>query len=245
MAAYAGFDCSGYPGDDVIRYLKRMTNFAWCGFYLGPAPSHPDAGWMTKRSFLKSLGLGLAPIYVGQQTIGPGSRNPDTSHGYQDGTGATKLMQQAGFPQNSAVYLDLENGLPFPSAQQAYVAAWVDQVEHNGYVAGVYCSHTFAAAVHQIVPSALIWSFKVDTTSPHPVPGPLYPDIHPAGCGYAGAYMWQLGQSCQIAAAGAPGGRLLVDLDTSIAPDPSSPQQALVAESAASSTAREQVVSPI
>ena len=242
MSAFAGFDCSGYPGDSAMRYLKDNTNFAWCGFYLGPAPSHHDPGWMGKREFLTGLGWGLAPIYVGQQTIPPGSMNPDAAHGYTDGQNATDLLQQAGFPAGSAVYLDLENGIPFTTAQQAYVAAWVDQVQHDGFTAGVYCSHGFAIALHQVVPSALIWAFKVDTVSPHPVPGPLYPDIHPAGCGYAGAFMWQLGQNCQIAVAGKPGGRLLVDLDTAISADPSAPTQPLVAEAAAGAAAREDSV---
>ncbi len=242
MSAFAGFDCSGYPGDNAMRYLRNSTNFTWCGFYLGSAPSHPDDGWMAKRQFLTELGWGLAPIYVGQQTVPPGSMQSDAAHGYQDGIHASQLMQEAGFSIGSAVYLDLENGLPFPPHQQAYVVAWVDQVQHSGYAPGVYCSHTFAIALHQVVPNALIWVFKVDTVSPHPVPGPLYPDIHPAGSGYAGAYMWQLGQNCQIAVVGAPGGRLVLDLDTAISADPGAPTQALVAESQAGAAASENAI---
>jgi hypothetical protein len=34
--------------------------------------------------------------------------------------------------------------------------------------------------------------------------------------------MWQLGQSCEIGLAAAPG-RLLVDLSSAVAPDPSAP----------------------
>lgn len=228
MPGYAGLDVSGYPGAKVMSWLRKNTNLVWCGFYLGPAPSHPGTSWMDKRDQLIDLQWGLAPLYVGQQIIGPGSHHTDAHHGYIDGTDAADLMAKAQFPQKSWVYLDLENGAPFTSEQQAYVTAWVDQVEQQGYAAGIYCSHTFADKAHQVAPTARIWAFKVNTTSPHPVPGPNYPDNHPAGSGYAGAYIWQLGQHCQISVPGAPKGKLIVDLDSAISPDPGAPASAMI-----------------
>lgn len=233
MAGYAGFDSSGYPGDATLDWLKQHTNFAWCGFYLAPTPSHPGASWMPKRARLVAAGWGIAPIYVGQQTVGPGSHQVNAHQGYVDGDETAALMKAAGFPAGSCVYLDLENGLPFPPAQQAYVRAWADQVEHHGLQAGMYCSYTFAAQLHQVVPTAKIWVFHVNTIAPHPVPGPNYPDNHPGGSGYAGAYAWQLGQNCQIFAPPSPNQRITVDLDTAASPDPGAPATATGAPAAA------------
>lgn len=176
MTGFAGFDVSGYPGDSVVDWLHAHTNLKWCGFYLAPAPSHGNTGWMSKRSRLASAGWGIAPIYVGQQTIPPGSRHSSGPQGKLDGADAAALATGAGFPTGSCIFLDLENGKPFPAAQKAYVAAWCDEVSHRGFAPGGYCSHTFAADVHAAAPAARIWAFKVSTTAPHPVPGPTYPD---------------------------------------------------------------------
>lgn len=223
MTGHAGFDSSSYPGDNAVDWLRAHTNLEWCGFYLAPAPSHGNNGWMNKRHRLAAAGWGIAPIYVGQQTIPPGSRNSSGPQGKIDGADAAALATAAGFPTGTCLFLDLENGKPFPPAQKAYVAAWCSEVTSGGFDPGVYCSHTFAADVHAAAPTARIWVFKVSTTKPHPVPGPHYPDNHPAASGYSGAFAWQLGQNCQITVPPAPGGRLTVDLDTAAWSDPGAP----------------------
>jgi hypothetical protein len=114
MPGVAGFDRSGYPGDPVMSWLKAKTNLQWCGYYLAPAPSHPDTTWMTRRAALSAAGWGIAPLYVGQQVTGPGSHNPSTATGTADGAQAAALMSAEGFDAGSCVYLDLENGAPFP-----------------------------------------------------------------------------------------------------------------------------------
>ena len=63
--AHAGFDISGFPGTSKMATIKSTTNFEWCGFYLGPAPSHKNKGWMAHRADLVGQGWGLAPLYVG------------------------------------------------------------------------------------------------------------------------------------------------------------------------------------
>lgn len=221
MAGYPGLDLSGYPGDAVMAWLKSNTNLVWTGFYLGPTPSHGGTDWMTRRNTLVTQGWGLAPIYVGQQVTGPGSHNTSLAQGTIDGDEAARLMTAAGFATGGWVYLDLENGPPLTALQIDYVSSWVDEVQVKGFKAGVYCSHAMAAAVHQARSSARIWAFKVSTNAPHPVPGPNYPDLHPAGCGYAGAFAWQLGQACLIDVPVVHGGQLQVDLDTAVSADPS------------------------
>src|ERR1043165_1953648 len=103
MPIFLGFDRSEYPGDDVMRLLRTTAQIDFTGFYLAPAPSHPNAGWMSKRAFLAGLGFGFAPIYVGQQQPGaPGHSNPGShvitaAQGTIDGKNATVLMTHAGF----------------------------------------------------------------------------------------------------------------------------------------------------
>jgi hypothetical protein len=221
MPGYAGFDASGFPGVTQMGWLKKNTNLTWCGFYLGKAPSHPDTSWMKHKPDLDKQGWGIAPLYLGQQVTGPGSHNVTLEQGTKDGADAISLMQHAGFSAGTYIYLDLENGKPFPDDQHEYVAGWIDAVIAGKYQPGVYCSFTLAEDVHTLRSQARIWAFKVSTTKPHPVPGSNYPDPHPAGCGYAGAYAWQLGMMCQISVPGAPNGILTVDLDSAVSADPS------------------------
>ena len=218
MAGFPGFDCSGFPSLDVTGWLKTNTNFVWCGFYLGPAPSHLDRGWMRHRAELAGQGWGLAPIYVGQQVTGPGSKLSSGPQGETDGQDALALMRSAGFPSGTFVYLDLENGPPLQQIQRDYVGRWVDAVTSGGFGAGIYCSHTFAQETHALRPGARIWAFKVTTTDAHAVPGNNFPDSHPSGSGFPGSFVWQLGQNGVIDAG--PNRTLKVDLDTALTPDP-------------------------
>ena len=220
MPGHAGFDISGFPGAAEMSWLRQNTNLVWCGYYLGPAPSHGGTSWMGQRATLAGQGWGIAPLYVGQQVTGPGSHNSSLAQGHVDGSDAVTLLRAEGFPAGSSVYLDLENGPPFVQAQQDYVAGWVDTVKGAGFQPGVYCSHLLAEAVHALRSDARIWAFKVSTNAPHPVPGTNFPDDHPAGSGYTGAFIWQLGQNCQITLPGAPLSSLTVDLDSAVTPDP-------------------------
>ena len=220
MPAFAGFDTSAFPGTSVTSWLKAHTNLQWCGFYLGPSPSHPGADWMSHLADLMAQRWGIASLYVGQQVMGPGSHHTSGPRGTTDGRDAVALMQQAGFATGRFVYLDLENGAPFTPAQHDYVGSWVDAVEAGGYGAGVYCSHTFADHVHQHRPSARIWAFKVPTVLGHTVPGTNFRDSHPGGSGFPGAFIWQHDQHAMITAGTKS---LNVDLDTALTPDPGAP----------------------
>jgi hypothetical protein len=216
--AHAGFDISGFPGTSKMATIKSTTNFEWCGFYLGPAPSHKNQGWMPHRADLVGQGWGLAPLYVGQQTIGPGSHIVTKAQGTIDGNDAVSLLRGAGFPPNTFAFLDLENGMPFPPNQAAYVAAWVKAIEDDGtFKPGVYCSHRLANAVHALVPSARLWVFKVPTTAKHPVPGPPFPNPDPSGSGIAAAHIWQLDPIGQAVLAGTS---MTIDLDSARTADP-------------------------
>lgn len=224
MPGFAGFDRSDYPSDAVMNWLKANTNMGWCGYYLAPAPSHVSTTWMTKRAALKAAGWGLAPIFVGQQVTGPGSQNPSAATGIADGNQTVSLMRAEGFESGSCVYLDLENGPPLTDLQRDYIANWSDTVQSGGYQPGVYCSHLLALDVHTLRSACRIWAFRVQTNQSHPVPAP-FPDPNPSGCGYVGAFAWQLGQNCIITVPPASLSSLDVDLSSAIVQDPGAPDK--------------------
>lgn len=222
MAGYAGFDTDVYPGDAVMAWLQANTNLAWCGYYLAPAPSHCNPSWMGKQAALTAAGWGIAPVYLGQQVIGPGSHNPSQAQGATDGANAAALMASEGFPANSCVYLDIENGPPLTPEQQAYVPAWCAAVQAGGYQPGVYCSHLLADSVVALVPGCRIWAFKISTSTPGNVPAPC-PNPDPSGCGYAAAAAWQHIQNCTLSVPAAPGGTLGADLNSALTANPGAP----------------------
>jgi hypothetical protein len=214
-------DTEYYPGDATMDWLKANTNLVWCAYYLGPTPSHDDDGWMGQRAALTGAGWGLAPVYVGQQLAGPGSHNVNGPQGTTDGLQAGAMMSGEGFAPGAYVYLDLEDGPPYAAPRTTYVSAWVAAVTGAGFSPGIYCSHLIAAAVRAAAPVARIWAFRVNTTAAHAVPGTNFPDPAPSGSGFAGAYMWQRDDNAQIDVD--PPNVLVVDLDSSVGPDPSAP----------------------
>jgi hypothetical protein len=217
MPGFAGFDVSGYPGDAAMDWLKANTNLVWCGYYL-VAPSHQHSTWLGKRAQLSDAGWGIAPLFVGQQVIPPGSQNPSAATGVTDGNLAVDQMTNEGFASGSCVYLDLENGPPLTNAQRDYVSNWCDTVQQAGFAPGIYCSHLLAQQVSTLRPDCRIWAFKL-TNQPSPVPTP-FPNPDPKGNGFAGATIWQLAQNCLIQVQNS---RLKVDLDSATLADPGAP----------------------
>jgi hypothetical protein len=223
MAGFAGFDTDIYPGDGQMAWLKANTNLVWTGYYLAPAPSHEDISWMGTRATLVAQGWGIAPLYLGQQTTGPGSHDVNPAQGTADGGNAADLMDGEGFPAGSTVFLDLENGPPMTPDQSGYVGAWCDALAARGYQPGIYCSHALAGTVSALRPNASIWAFKVPTIAPNPVAGTEFPAPDPSGSGFAAAVAWQRGQNCQLTLPGAPSRAMTVDLDVATTADPGAP----------------------
>ncbi len=226
MAAYAGFDTDIFPGTDQMTWLLANTNLVWCGYYLAPAPSHDDETWMGQRDDLADAGWGIAPVYLGQQVQGPGSKVITGPQGTTDGNDAAALMTDDGFPSGSCVYLDLENGAPFQSPQTDYVAAWVAAVQDAGFQPGIYCSHGIAAEVLALCPSVRIWAFNIPTTALTDTTALVYPTPEPAGSGVPGAVAWQRIQNTNLQLPGAPIPVMNVDLDTALTADPGAPDAA-------------------
>ena len=210
----AGFDTDIFPGLEQMAWLRTHTNLSWCGYYLAPAPSHQNTSWMGNRAALAAQGWRIAPIYVGQQVSGPGSKILSDGRGMVDGAEAASLMAGEGFPNDACIYLDLENGAPLTNDQADYVASWAWAVDYAGFRPGVYCSHGIAAAVSDLCPDARIWAFKVPTVDPTTTHGLVYPTPDPAGSGFSTAVAWQRVQNTRLLLPGAPLPTMVVDLST-------------------------------
>lgn len=218
--AYAGFDRADCPDMMMMARLRRETNLVWCGFYL-PAPSQRGSTWIGKREPLAKLGWGLAPIFVGQQTTGPGAKTVTAQQGLTDGLRAADALEKEGFPPGTWVYLDLENGPPLSFAEREYVGAWVDAVNAGHYRAGVYCSYLIAGEIAQARPAVRIWVFhlRVKAIIPHSVAGAIFDAPDPAKSGYPGASIWQHDDEARLTQFG----MLACDLDSATMPDPGAP----------------------
>ncbi len=224
-AFFAGMDKDKYPGDRVMQSLFASTNLRWTGFYLTPAPSQGhNLGWMGKHLFLRVVGWGVAPIYVGRQveSIKRTDHRMTPENGTIDGGDAADLAISTGISPPSVIYLDFENGPPLEAVQKSYYAAWAAALRARGYSPGVYCLHGLAAGLLATVPGSIVWGVNVSKFPKRLFKNP-FPQPDPGLSGAANATLWQLKQEVTIEYDDILGGKrhIVVDLNSSRLQDPS------------------------
>ncbi len=186
-------DVDTFPGDSVMESLIKNTNLKWTGFYLTPAPSQGhNLKWMGKHDFLRGLGWGLAPIYVGRQvkSIPRSDHRITAENGEIDGDHAAQLARSANFDFGAKIYLDFENGAPLADVQKTYYAAWAKAIRGNGFRPGVYCISTLAAGLFATDPQGTIWVANY-SRFPKKVFKPPYPQPDPSQGGFKSS-LWQI-----------------------------------------------------
>lgn len=213
MSNYWGFDVSYYPGNAAMN--AWFNKYKFTGFYLAPAPTHTDTSWMNKKNYLDSIGYGYLPIYCGRQE---GSSNLTTAIGKSDAHAAANLASTAGFPSNSYIYLDIEEGGLLSSNFINYIVGWVSEIEnHTNYSAGIYCSYSQTA--DQILNATggyavRFWVYHIDTTI---TPGSgSAPSPSNSGISYARAWQFRQNYSQTVG-----GYTISADYNTSMYSDPS------------------------
>jgi hypothetical protein len=251
MIMHAGIDRSDYPGDQIMKDLWDYTNLAWTGYYLAPAPAHSDGSWMGTYTTLRKMGYGFAPLYLGQQTQGPGKnvKKVNGKQGAIDAKDAVALTRGEGFPQKSVIYLDFEQWDRIDSGghlntktkdylspeSKEYYKTWVQGVFDGGYYPGVYCFPKIAAENAVVDRRPVVWVVAVTypkITYKNTIPTP--PICKDDAC--AGSLV-QFAQGCNLQYkhfkkpvgknAKGQGGKFVtrtllnVDLDSSDSPDPS------------------------
>jgi hypothetical protein len=152
---YAGFDVRDYPGDAVMRKLKRDAPYSFVGYYL-ESPNHPGASWMGAwRSTLAEMGWGVAILYVGQQ----GSALTE-AQGMADADDAAAKAAGEGFPDGAIVFLDIEPMDEVSEAMTRYAAAWTKRIARNekhAFRAGVYCHVRNAPELREALGEITYW----------------------------------------------------------------------------------------
>jgi len=136
--SYLGLDRNDYPGDASMASLRKT--FSFTGYWLNNPPGANRNTWAGKRKALQMMGYGFLLLFDGREYKELKASGNAARVGSNDATTAIQAAKRDGFPGNSIIYLDQEQGGRMLPEQRAYIHSWVDGVVQGGYRAGVYCS---------------------------------------------------------------------------------------------------------
>jgi hypothetical protein len=201
---YLGFDVNDYPGDAALPALRQTFEFA--GYWLNVPPGAKQNNWTGKRAeFVKNY-FGFLVLFNGRLERELTSPSHDTELARMDAKSAIAAARQEGFPANTIIFLDQEEGGRLLAPQMAYVLEWFDTVNSNGFRSGIYCSgmpakegkSTIVTAndIHERAGDREITFFVYNDKCP-PAPGCalIKPPPSPAASGVSFATVWQFAQS--------------------------------------------------
>jgi hypothetical protein len=247
--AYLGFDRNDYPGDDSLKTLRET--FSYSGYWLNNPPGERRNTWVGKRRKLESAGFGFLVLFNGRLYADLKNVSRAKSLGRSDAKAAVAGARKEGFPRQTVIFLDQEQGGRLLPEQKTYLFAWMDGVIAAGFRAGVYCSGIAAKEeggasvitaedIRQNAAERKIVYWVTNDTCP-PSPGCAFPGKppRPSDSGIDFADVWQFAQSPRRkdVAAGCPANynpdgecyppgvdvakKLHVDVETATSPDPS------------------------
>src|SRR6202521_5473563 len=150
--AYLGFDRNNYPGDQNLKALRQK--FSYTGFWLNHPPSAKTNTWSGKRRTLQSAGFGFLVLFNGRLFNELKSVSYASKLGKSDAQTAVTAARREGFPAQTVIFLDQEQGGRMLPEQKAYIYAWVDAVTAAGFRAGIYCSGIAAKDDDNVVTAA-------------------------------------------------------------------------------------------
>jgi hypothetical protein len=135
---YLGFDRNDYPGNSNLKILRQ--SFSYSGYWLNNPPGAKTNSWMGKRKTLQAAGFGFLVLFNGRTYAEIKSAGDPTKLGSSDADAAVSAARAEGFPSQTIIFLDQEQGGRLLPEQRAYLHAWVDGVTSAHFAAGVYCS---------------------------------------------------------------------------------------------------------
>ncbi len=207
--AFLGFDRNIYPGDDAMKSLRR--DFAFTGYYLSPPPGEKANTWAGKREFVRSLGFGFLALYRARQERDLKDAKTAASLGEADAHATAETAKREGFPENTIIFLDIEEGGRLSPAYHAYIQRWLWTLTHIGYQGGFYCSGIPVGDPRTSITTAdditnflalksrafTLWAFN-DVCPPSP--GCTFPQTSPSPklSGISDAEVWQYAQSPRV-----------------------------------------------
>ncbi|MGA9973320.1 MAG: glycoside hydrolase domain-containing protein [Candidatus Sulfotelmatobacter sp.] len=250
--SYLGFDRNTYPGDANLKALHQT--FSYTGYWLNNPPGEKTNTWTGHRAAVESAGFGFLVLFNGRlyaelKSAAPKSVARAMKLGHSDAQAAAAAARREGFPAQTIIFLDQEQGGRMLPEQKAYIYAWVDAVTAAGFRAGIYCSGIPAADDDNVVTAEDIRKnagarqivyWAINDACP-PAPGCNF-SVHPPSPTESGvrfAEVWQFAQSPQRKDVAAqcsnysrdgncyPPGissaqHIHVDLNAATSPDPSS-----------------------
>jgi len=202
---YLGFDRNEYPGDANLKILRQT--FSYTGYWLNNPPGEKSNSWTGHRAAVESDGFGFLVLFNGRLYAELKSVRNAKRLGGSDAYKAVASALHEGFPRNTIIFLDQEQGGLMLPEQKAYIYAWVDQVTATGFRAGIYCSGqpspdenkaVTALDIQQNAGSRRITYWAINDACP-PSPGCAFTKNPPSpqGSGVDFAEVWQFAQSPQ------------------------------------------------
>jgi hypothetical protein len=209
---YLGFDRNTYPGNASLKALRQT--FSYTGYWLNDPPGERTNTWAGHRAAVQSAGFGFLVLFNGRlyaelKSAELKSVARATKLGSSDAETAAAAAHREGFPAQTTIFLDQEQGGRMLPEQKAYIYAWVDNVAAAGFRTGVYCSGIASKDDQNVVTaedirasagSRKIVYWAINDACP-PAPGCAFsfnPPAHPPSPGQSGvgfAEVWQFAQS--------------------------------------------------
>jgi hypothetical protein len=208
-STYLGFDRNTYPGDANLKVLRQT--FSYTGYWLNNPPGERTNTWAGHRAAVESAGFGFLVLFNGRVYAELETVPNATKLGTSDAQAAAAAARREGFPAQTVIFLDQEQGGRMLPEQKAYIYAWVDAVTAAGFRAGIYCSGIAAKDDGNVVTAEDIRAnaarrqivyWAINDACP-PAPGcsfPANPSIRPPSPAQSGihfAEVWQFAQSPQ------------------------------------------------
>ena len=138
QSGYLGFDRNGYPGDANLKTLRQT--FSYSGYWLNNPPGAKTNSWLGKRKTLEEAGFGFLVLFNGRTYAEIKAAGNAARLGSSDAATAVAAARTEGFPSQTIIFLDQEQGGRLLPEQRTYLHAWVDGVNSAHFAAGVYCS---------------------------------------------------------------------------------------------------------
>jgi hypothetical protein len=205
QAGYLGFDRNEYPGDANLKILHQT--FSYSGYWLNNPPGATHNSWTGKRKTLEAAGFGFLVLFNGRTYAEIKAAGNASRLGASDAVAAVSAANAEGFPLQTIIFLDQEQGGRLLPEQRAYLHAWVDGVSAAQFAPGVYCSGIVAresanvsvVTAEDIRQNAgrrkIIYWVVNDSCPPSPGCSISKKDLSPELSGISFADVWQFSQS--------------------------------------------------
>src|SRR6204780_4463240 len=142
QSAYLGFDRNAYPGDANLKALHET--FSYTGYWLNHPPGEKTNSWTGHRDAIKSAGFGFLVLFNGRLYAQLKPVAKAARLGQSDAQAAAAAAHREGFPAQTIIFLDQEQGGRMLPEQKAYIYAWVDGITAAGFRAGTSSSGVHA-----------------------------------------------------------------------------------------------------